>query len=212
VILPLAPAVLLLVTFLAGCTQRPDYAQDREAATISFWLDRDDAAFVRGEDYDALWTGAIAVLRRFGFETDLADYRGGRIVTRPRDSGQFFEPWRDELRTAGDVLESSLTATRRRVHIDFERDGDAFTATPRVVVERLALGERRITDATAFGGTLGTGRQRRRAIDEPSPDLGWFPIGRDPALERTLARGLTTRANADRGQARFQLAADPSRD
>ena len=178
----------MLLVLLAGCTPRPDWADDPAAATPDFWLDRPPAATATADDYVALWNAAEESLRRFGYDLAVRDYRGGRLTTEARPSGQFFEPWRDDVRTAAASLESSLAGVRRTVRIDLERRRGGYAMVPRVLVEREAVGERRVTAADAYRATLGRGRQRRRSSLGPPPGLGWHPIGRDAALERAIAR------------------------
>ena len=190
--LPNAGILVVLLVFLAGCTQRPDWADDPAAATPDFWLDRPPAATATADDYDALWNAAEASLRRFGYAVDLRDYRGGRLTTEPRPSGQFFEPWRDDVRTAAARLESSLAGVRRTVRIELERRREGgYAMAPRVLVERETVGERRVTAADAYRATLGRGGQRRRSSVDPNPRLGWHPVGRDAALERALVRAVS---------------------
>lgn len=179
---------------LAGCTQRPTWTSDPEAATYDFWLDRPAVVRVEARDYARLWQAAEGAHRRFGFERSTSDYRGGLLTTEPRDGGQFFEPWRDELRTPPAVLESSLASVRRRVRFDFgQTDDGRFWVEPRVVVERLASGERRLTEAGDFTRALGAGRQHRQSA-EGKARYGWYPTGRDHALERSLANRIAGRS------------------
>ncbi len=188
---PALVLLLLIAGVVAGCTQRPEWSDDTEAATLSFWGDRPAIVRVEADDYAALWDAAENARRRFGFEAALTDYRGGELTTEPKLSGQIFEPWRDELRDIGSIMESTLTSVRRRVSFELGNQGDGtFWLEPKVIVERQSLGERRLTDVSSYRRALGQGQQRRTSDDDPGTVTGWHAIGRDPALERSLANRI----------------------
>ena len=191
----LTVAVLLVVFSLsAGCTNRPrEVALDHETD----WFEGDAVVWVEGRVYRKLWQAAENSLRRFEYDVARSDYRGGLLTSEPRDGGQFFEPWRDDVRTVPASAESSLGLTRRRIRFDFEQVGRGYRVTPRVLVERLASGERRITDAADFRSSLGQGRLVRRS-SEGNALLTWYPLRRDHALERSLADRIARRSGAAR--------------
>ena len=112
--------------------------------------------------------------------------------------GSTFEIWRDELRSAEDVAESSLATIRRRLRFEFARTRDGrFYVEPKVLVERMALVERRITNAFDYRGTLGPGQQQRFGPEDrgqAQPGRYWYAIGRDADLEHSLADRIADRA------------------
>lgn len=187
----------MLQVFIGGCTRRPAWNEDPTAGTLSYWAERPASVRVTASDYAALWNAADEARRRFGFDAALTDYRGGLLTTTPTVSPQFFEFWRDELRTAGDAAESSLATVRRRLRFEFAATEDgAFVVEPKVLVERLALAERRITNAIDYRGTLGPGRQQRVGpgeSDRRQPGRYWYATGRDADLEHALARRIARR-------------------
>lgn len=189
--------LLGLAGFSLGCaqTRRPPLP---ESTTIDYWEARPAEARVEATRYAGLFAAARESLDRFKFDPALADYRGGRLTSEPMVSAQFFELWRDEVRTAGDRLEASLGTVRRRVLFRLGRtDDNTFWLEPRVVVERQALQERRITNAIDYRSTLGPGRQsgsRRADRGEPAPTSYWYAIGRDDALERSLLNRIADRS------------------
>ena len=64
-----------------------------------------------------------------------------------------------------------------------------------MIVERLSLPERRITNAVDYRGVLGPGTQQRFGPTAPvGASSYWYAIGRDPDLERALADRIATRA------------------
>ena len=190
----IAVALLAFCLLPTGCTSRPqEVALDGDA-----WQEGEAIVWVEGRDYRKLWRAAENSLRRFGYVVARSDYRDGLLTSEPRDGGQFFEPWRDDIRTIPASAESSLGLVQRRVHFHFEEtEGGGYRVTPRVLVERLAAGERRITDAADFRSSLGQGRLVRRS-SEGDAKLAWYPLRRDHALERSLANRIALRAAARR--------------
>jgi hypothetical protein len=169
---------MLVLLCLVGCSQRPAWHDNPAAAKPQFWFDEAASVRVFAEDYDALWRAANQSLSRFDFDIDLSDYRSGRLTTFPKDSGLIIEPWRDEQRTLADRLESTVAPLRRTVRFDFAEAAGDWYVEPRVVVEKEARPE----------------GPRRRVRDEQRPAFGWFAVGRDTALEASLANFVAERA------------------
>ena len=182
----------LLVLAAAGCTARPAWSDDPASATLAYWAERPAVTRAAADDYRALWRAADEARQRFGFEAALADYRGGMLTTEPTHSPQPFEVWRRELRTPSALAESALATVRRRIEFRFGRDGDVYFVEPRVLVERLSLGERRISNAIEYRAALGAGRQR---AGQGGVAPYWYAVGRDAPLERALARRIARRAD-----------------
>ena len=194
-------SVLLLgiVCGMPGCSSpRPAWKDNPRSATLAYWAEQPAVTRVVAPEYSALWAAADEARRRFGFEAAMTDYRGGLLTTEPSISPQFFEIWRDELRSAEDVAESSLATIRRRLRFEFSRTRDGrFYVEPKVLVERQALVERRITNAIDYRGTLGPGQQQRFGPEDrgqAQPGRYWYAIGRDADLERSLADRIADRA------------------
>jgi hypothetical protein len=190
--------LLLLIgaSLFAGCTSRPAWKSDPASATLAYWTDQPAEARVVAPDYGPLWDAAENAAERFGFQPATTDYRGGLLTTRPQISPQFFEFWHDEVRTLEDMAESSLATIRRRLRFEFRRSPDGrYVVEPKVIVERLSLPERRITNAVDYRGVLGPGTQQRFG---PAAPVGtssyWYAIGRDADLERALADRIAKRA------------------
>src|SRR5207248_2965667 len=115
-------------------------------------------------------------------------------TTAPLVSRQFYEPWRDDVVDGHGLLLSSLATVRRTVRFEIaRRDDGTFVLAPKVVVERYSSAERRITSVTEY---LDIFNYRRALVDvqtdegTPVPVEYWYAIGRDPALERHLARAI----------------------
>jgi hypothetical protein len=114
-------------------------------------------------------------------------------------SGQWFEPWRRENRTPSDVAESSLATIRRTLRFEFARQDEyAWQVTPKVLVERQAQAERRITSVVlyrrVFSSPTGAAQRPRgtRESDEGIvlPDRYWYPLRRDTEFERAIAEAV----------------------
>ena len=193
----LALPCLLGLALLAGCaSRRPASRDDPRSATLAYWAEQPAIVRTVAPDYADLWNAAEEASSRFGFSLATTDYRGGLLTTEPSISPQFFEVWHDELRTAGDIAESSLATIRRRLRFEFTRTRDGrYVVEPKVIVERLSLAERRITNAIDYRGTLGPGEQQRFGPAAPAGQGSyWYAIGRDHDLERSLANRIASRA------------------
>ena len=210
--LSLAAACGVAVLLTAGCASRPadprPMPSSRPVATAdpAYWYEQPAVATVASDDFDRLASAAESAARDLLFPIDRVDYRLGVVTTEPVVGGQWFEPWRREQQTAADVADSSLATTRRTVRFEFSRDGEGdaatYAVTPKVLVERQSVAERRITSAGDYrsffrrsdaGGT----RETDRGVTLPS--RYWYPVGRDAALERKLAAMVERRvARAER--------------
>jgi hypothetical protein len=100
------------------------------------------------------------------------------------------------LQTAGNLADSSIAAIRRTIQYQIVKDADRYVVTPKVLVERQAITDRRVS------GVLGRGYFRAdpdasgsRSIDagETIPDSYWYAIGRDDALESRLVELINDR-------------------
>ncbi len=201
----------LTLAVLAGCELDPPThsAEVRAAVTQAngrlaspdYWWSQPPAARARAADFDRLWAacGAEAYVRLL--QVDREDYRDGLLSTVPTITKQVFEPWRTDAVTLHDGVESTLGTVRRTVRFEVRRRDDGqFEVVPKVLVERYASAERRLTAISqyhqAFSGP--------RAFAD-SPDLTgdvtaenavadyWYPLRRDAALERDLAASIARR-------------------
>ena len=148
------------------------------------------------DKFDALWNACERAARTRLFPIERTDYRAGVLTTRPMISKQFFELWRTDAVTAGDVAESSLATIRRTVRFDIQPTPDGkFRATPSVLVERYSAAERRITSAYFYRSTFrrqATQSQGTRESDRGVylPGRYWYELGHDAALERELRENV----------------------
>lgn len=203
----LMASCLLAALTAGGCIADSNQSADAAPATAidpattqpSYWYDQPASGAVTSGDYDRLWQACVDVAHEFLFDIEDRDYRGGVLETRPLVSGQWFEPWRRDARTIDSRLESSLAAMRRSVRFEFTRvDGQTWQVTPKVLVERQAIAENRITSGALYRNIFQSpSRARYRASGSVEADQGvvlpsryWYPVGRDATFEQALARAV----------------------
>jgi hypothetical protein len=190
---------------IPGCITHPQDPAATQPATVidlattqpAYWLGQPAAAEVEGRDFATIIDVCKKTARDELFTLDRIDYRSGEITTVPMVSKQWFEPWRHDAGTAYETAANSIGAIRRTLSFDIARNPDAtFTITPKVLIEREAILERRVTDVSqyrlAFSGP-GVKIQPRESVTlEPGtyPDVPvkyWYPIGRDEQMEIRVA-------------------------
>ena len=216
---PVDLVLLLCVASLAGCagsasspspqranapsatataTAAATPARPRQGSTASgrpaYWLQQPPVATIEAADFEALWHACEEAARHFGFALDRLDYRGGVITTQPLTSKQFWEVWRNDVATAGDLANSSVATYRRTLRFDIEKAaGGGYVAAPRVVIERYSRTEQPITSSVYLRHAFRTQRNSRawgtRETDRGVrlPRQYWYSTGRDEALEKEVA-------------------------
>lgn len=212
-ITPAALAAFSVATAIAGCADHRRAHPATQPATAvalattqpSYWLSQPAAAQVRADDFDAMWEACKSIARSYLFAIDREDFRAGLITTEPMISRQWWEFWRSDTGTLSDLMQNSTATVRRTLRFEVTRDQQAgFTITPKVLVERLAVLERRITSVAqyrqAFAGPAAPSRFAVARDEEPTLDLParyWYPVGRDVKMERQVAARL--RGRLERG-------------
>lgn len=130
----------------------------------------------------------------------------GRIDTYPQTGATLLEPWRGDSVGWRERLESTLQSIRRRATMRLIPDPAGWRIETVVMkeLEYLPRPMRATTGGASFrnddslyryGTPLPTlGQQvgdQPRPVANPTPNLGWIPLGRDPLLEqRMLSRVL----------------------
>jgi hypothetical protein len=173
----------------------PEPPGDIATVDPEYWWTQPGAQVVTSSDFSRLWTAAEQVLTEFLFRIDRADFRAGILSSEPLISAQIFEPWRRDVQTGDDLARSSVATYRRTVRFEILRnDDDSYELTPKVLVERQAILERRITSVALYRSAFRRDRLARgsRAADQGIyiPSSYWFATGRDEALELALAQAL----------------------
>jgi hypothetical protein len=196
-----ACGLAVLVPVIAGCigkhpanpaATQPVTVKDPATTQPYYWLDQPAVASVENFQFQPLWDACEKTARSYLYELDREDYRLGLITTKPMVSKQLFEVWRKDAGTAREVLQDAAQTIRRTVRFEIERTDDGtFVMTPKVLMERESILERRITSSvqyrTAFAGPPAPSREAVEAETEVLPVIYWTPIGRDTAMETKIA-------------------------
>ena len=186
----------LAAALLCGCAARPGTSRrdlPPESALPEYWLGQPPVAQVAHDDFDALWEAVRHALHARSFTVDRVDLRNGVMTTFPQVSKQMFEFWRNDVGTLPAALESTIGTVRRTVRVQVERrDDGTFVATPKVVVERYAQAERRVTSVARYSEVLGLdplqeGSRERDRRGANLPAAYWYALDRDEPLERQIA-------------------------
>jgi hypothetical protein len=164
-----------------------------EAATVDYWLDKPATEIVRADDYDRLWNACETVAQDRRFLLERRDYRDGLLTTRPLSGGQALEIWRRDISDPYSLAESNLATVRRTIEFKIITVGDHYEARPKVVVERQAMIEHRVTlgilNRDAFSGSVVTGTNDYDPAALP-PTSYWYAVRRDVDLEHQIAGDL----------------------
>jgi len=195
---------LLCICLLAaagGCifyktdpSAKPVTAVDPYLAAPDYWWNQPAKEKASCRDFDKLWNACKGELYVRLFPLDREQYREGLLSSEPVVSAQFFEPWRRDTATIGDLAESSLSSIRRTVHIEVSRNPDGtFVASPKVLVERFTFAERRLTSISQYHQAFGGSRAFSDSTDLTGALLQavyWYPVRRDLNLEKAMATSI----------------------
>lgn len=171
---------------------------DPVQATATFWWDKPAQAKVTVPDFDKAVAACRGAMQFRMFSMDRFDARAGTLTSLPVVGAQWFEPWRQDNTTTGDVLRSSMATYRRTVRFDIIRTPDGrYTVAPKVLVERQTVIGQRISgsvggyqryiyaDQTPFG--------LRDDAGKSVPTDYWYAVGRDYNLELELVEAVVGR-------------------
>ena len=148
----------------------------------------------RDENFNALWDSAVEVLTQYRFKIDRADRRAGVITTYPLVGRHWFEFWRKDARTRGDVVEGALHNDNRQATVTIARV-PSLSAGPHdyqlsVLVSTLRSNRQpeQVTSSSQayeiFTGQIQTEEEDEEEEEEPTSGL--TDIGRDKRLEGVL--------------------------
>jgi len=197
---------LFPLVFQSGCiigrehpaATQPATAIDPKQAQPAYWLDQPAVTQITAPNFDLLWNACRDAAEARGFAIDRTDYRDGVLTTLPLVSRQVYEFWRGDIATHRDLTQSTLGTMRRTVHYTIRRlDDGSFEATPKVLVERDSMIERRITSVDQYQSifsiqTVDIARETEKT-GEAVPGEYWYSVARDFALERKLAEAVRGR-------------------
>lgn len=196
---------ILLASLASGCSSGSRYSSEEPTTQPSYWLDQQGSASASGPDFDRLWTTCEDIARDYLFKLDRIDYRAGILSTQPMVTSQLFEPWRWDASTAFDRDESTLSAMRRTLTFEFTREETGgWKVQPKVLVERQAMAERRMTSVVLYRNVFTLARNPNdRASGTRESDAGtylpqryWYPVRRDSEFENRLAIEVRKRLGA----------------
>lgn len=199
----IASAILVCLSiaalFQSGCIlnrQNPAATQPATAAPAkseqpAYWLDKPAVAHIDSPSFDALWNACRDAAQADGFLIDRTDYREGLLTTLPLVSKPAWEPWKNDVVDPHELLQCTIGTLRRTIRFDIVRKPDGcFEATPKVLVERDSLVERRITSAdqyqNVFAVDMGDINQQLERTGEQVPSEYYYSVGRDYSLEKQL--------------------------
>ncbi len=204
-------ALALLGLLISGCignhpknpaATQPVTIRDLATTQPAYYLDQPPADTVRTLQFQPLWDACEEVARSYQFRLDRQDYRLGLLTTYPMISKQLLEPWRKDAGTAHAVTENSLATIRRTLRFEINRGEDgAYVMTPKVLVERLTVVERRLTAAVQFRSAFsGPAAESKSSVEAESdlPPRYWTPIARDTAMEQDVADQVRRRMRRTR--------------
>ena len=191
----------IALSALAGCYHvdvSPSLSQtDEKLATQGYWLAKPANATVSHDDYDELWEACIGSARWRGYRADRSDYRGGLLITYPLVAKQAFEVWKRDTPTVSDIADNTIATMRRTIHFEIaRRDNGTFECVPKVLVEKFASTEGRITSVTRYRDSFSLEpNQGSREADKGRdiPTAYWYTTGRDVVLEKDLAAAIESR-------------------
>lgn len=201
-VVPGLAALLLVGGIGGGCsrtTPNPEYTAteiSEERATPDYWWDKENPVRVPAPSFDRAVAACEHAARERFFEVDRVDARAGLVTTKPMTAAQWFEPWRRDNTTLGDVTRSSLDTYRRTVRFNIKAVDEAnlkkgYVVVPQVLVERQTLAGRRLTSVTGFRQFTSTDQSTLAELrDANIPAIYWYSVARDNNLEYQLGKAV----------------------
>ena len=179
-------SVIILLFISAGCvgshrvspanpaTTRPITDVDPALAEKEYWLAKPAVVEVRGA-FDPLWEACEQTAHEYRFNIDRRDQRSGLLTTVPMITKQWWEFWRKDAGTFYDTEEATVANIRRTIFFQFKKDGESFSVSPKIVVEK----ESKVDP------------KYRQDIE--GPDTYWYALRRDEVLEKKVASTIRER-------------------
>jgi len=202
---------IMTLTLAGGCAHHNDEEQAREdmlllmpptpvtdesadKAAADYWMTKPPVASASSPEFQKLWDACKDTARSMQFQIDLENYRDGVLTTQPMVSRQFYEFWRSDVGNTYGLLQSSLGTVRRRIVFEVKQeDSGDYVAQPKVLVERLAQTPTRVTSVQNFRNGVAPAGNIITDQGKVIPAVYWYAIARDEALEKRIARDVTSR-------------------
>jgi hypothetical protein len=199
----IAPA-LVAAACLLGCSSAPAPVTeppilDPATAKADYWLAKPSAASLYDDSYDRLWNACADTARSEFFDLDRQDYRDGLLTTRPLVSKQIWEFWRSDAGDSYYAMQDSVQTIRRSIQFEFDKQAGGGTVSPKVLIERFAQPNRRITSTGDYRRVFAPVNTGTADPNDPygNEDQGyWYSIGRDYAMEAELVQAIRLRLPA----------------
>jgi len=212
-------ATLSMMFLLTGCMLRPVNPNapiatdiDPKSALNDYWYKKPAVVSVEAAHIEPLWNAAVEATKERSFIIDRRDFREGWLSTQPLVSKQPFEFWRGDVVSPVAELQCTLSTMRRTVRFHFTRTTDGkYICEPKVVVERYAMPERRITAVDQYLEAFTTLHAAEDATTEEGQAIRveyWYADGRDYDLERVLAESIRNKLDAAQKGSAILLALD----
>lgn len=176
--------------FLGGCAAQQEFEAREQICQDN--IEKDEAMKI-----------ARDVLTGMYFTIDKSDFDRGYIRTRPLAGGQFFEIWRQDNRSAHDVVESSLHTIQRVAELNFTplevpevppltgftQNAGGLCIDCEITVRRLSLPGREVDSAAGAHTMFSRSSSLLRKLelsDEQKKGATWVDLGADPGLQTEI--------------------------
>ena len=129
------------------------------------------------------------VLAGMYFTVEKSDFDRGYIRTKPLAGGEFFEVWRQDNRSAHDVVESSLHTIQRVAELNFTQSAGGLCIDCEITVRRLSLPERGVNGAAGAYTMFSRSSSLLRKLelsDEQKKSATWVDLGAAPRLQAEI--------------------------
>ena len=169
---------LLVLTLLSGCaSSRPMIVSN--------------PVFVPANSQHAAWERAVDVLHDFHFPIARENRLDGVIETDYRVGSNILEPWHGDSVGVTNRLESTLQSVRRKVKVDLTPVEGGYLVGVEAFKEQEDLAG--VAENTAGAATFRKNTPLERNLTTvvgQSSQSGWYPLGRDDALEQAILNGM----------------------
>jgi hypothetical protein len=144
---------------------------------------------------------AEQVLENMCFQLEKYDTDAGYIRTRPLRAGQFFEPWRSDNISGGDVAEANLQSLQRLAELHFTPQSAAVCIECSVQVRRLSIPPEPLRGMAFAAGLYAESTRTSQSLRlEPgqSEKMDWVELGYDRNIEARILSKIKQRVQKTR--------------
>ena len=145
-----------------------------------------------GRSFEATWETAVDVLHKYGFRIERESRLEYVIETEPKVGSGVLEPWFGDSVGKENRWESSLQSIRRRVFVTVQpHEAGGFLVGVEAIKEKEDVAGQ-VANSPGLASTQQYRQYQRdlnQVVGQTRPS-GWYPIGRDFALEQHLLESL----------------------